>query len=83
MYEQAAEQAAEYDQQACEYGWFGMSREYVNSHEHILDIGQGHAVFCHSRERGNPPTVQTHMDSRVRGNDRCVLPFPIALFLEN
>ena len=41
------EQAAEYDQQAREYRWFGheilfgMSLEYVNPHERLLDIGIG------------------------------------------
>lgn len=41
------EQAAEYDQQAREYRWFGhevlfgMSREYVNPHDRLLDIGIG------------------------------------------
>jgi predicted TPR repeat methyltransferase len=41
------EQAAEYDQQARDYKWFGhdllfgMSFEYVSSHESLLDIGIG------------------------------------------
>ena len=41
------EQAVEYDQQAREYRWFGhevlfgMSREYVNQQDRLLDIGIG------------------------------------------
>ena len=41
------EQAAKYDQQVREYKWFGhevlfgMSREYVNPHDRLLDIGIG------------------------------------------
>ena len=41
------EQASEYDQQVCEYKWFGhdltfgMSFEYVNPHDRLLDIGIG------------------------------------------